>query len=103
MKKSLVLLVAAWVLTINGNSVVLNWLIELLRVLGVNAETFGGLPFVMVGLQILLYGLAILFGFLSKEQASLKPLSLIVIAVNCVSVLNAVAATVYAVASGQLG
>lgn len=99
-RNHLILFVVAWVLTLNGSSMLLDWLGELIVAAGVNPQT-PILPIVGLSLQILLNVLAAVFGYLTLKDKTLRPMSMVLVAINSLSVVNALATFLYAVLSGK--
>lgn len=99
--KPLVFLTIAWVLTLNGATIFLDWIGELIVSLGVVSTSAPILPVIGLSLQILLNIVAALFGYLALSDKKLQALSVIVIAVNTLLVVNNLAMFMYAVLSGK--
>lgn len=99
--KPLVFFTLAWVLTLNGGTILLDWIGELIVSLGLLSTSAPILPVVGLSLQILLNVFAGLFGYFAYSEKSLKPMSIVVIAVNSLLVVNNLAMFMYAVLSGK--
>jgi hypothetical protein len=100
MKKNiLILFVLSWVLTLGGNDILLDWIGEIIIGVGVSPQA-SFLPVVGLSLQILFSILAAVLAYFTLSDKSLRPMSLVVVGVNGLKVVNALAAFVYAVVSG---
>jgi hypothetical protein len=99
--KALVFFTLAWVLTLNGATILLDWIGELIVSLGIMTTSAPVLPVVGLSLQILFNVLAAFFGYLSLSEKNLHAMSVVVIAVNTLLVVNNLAMFLYAVLSGK--
>jgi hypothetical protein len=99
--KDLVFFTLAWVLTLNGSTILLEWIGELIVSLELMTTSAPVLPVVGLSLQILLNILAALFGYLALSDKKLHAMSVVVIAVNTLLVVNNLAMFLYAVLSGK--
>jgi hypothetical protein len=99
--KTLVFFTLAWVMTLNGSTILLDWMGELLVSLGAFTAQAPILPVVGLSLQILLNVIAAFFGYLSLSDKKLHSMSVVVIAVNTLLIVNNLAMFLYAVLSGK--
>jgi hypothetical protein len=97
----LVLLVVSWVLTLNGSNILLDWLGEIIIAAGVNPQSVT-LPIIGLSLQILFNLVAAVLAYLAMKEKDLKPMALVALFVNGLTVVNSLATFLYAVLTNKI-
>jgi hypothetical protein len=98
---TLVLFVVAWVLTLNGSNILLGWLVELIVALEVDPQT-ALLPIIGRSLQIILNLIAAGLAYLATSEKSLRPMAIVAVTINVITVVSLLATFLYAVLSGKI-
>lgn len=98
---TLVFFVVAWVLTLNGSNILLDWLGEIIIGLGVNPQS-QMLPVIGLSIQILFNVLAAVFAGLSMKDKALKPMAIVALVVNVLTVVNSLSTFVYAILTNKI-
>ena len=97
----IIFFVIAWVLTLNGSNVLLDWIGEIIIAAGVNPQTTTILPVIGLTLQIVLNIVAGALAYFAMKEKDLKSMSIVVLAVNAFTILNSLGTFIYAVLTGK--